>query len=141
MTPEEILKTVEEILNTRGKERDLASGERTIPKAVTAFNSLTGHTLSFEDGWIFMQILKLTRMREGNFKKDDYMDNVGYAVLLAEEAINTKDSFHGPTGALQVCPDNDDGKHVFERWAGFSSGGHCKCGATLTELATLNELG
>lgn len=85
---------IDDVKNTivdRGKERDLEDGERTIPRCVVAFNSITGHDLSNEDGWLFMQILKMCRSLQGSYKYDDYRDGVGYAALRAEEAIMTED--------------------------------------------------
>jgi hypothetical protein len=70
----------------RGKERDQADGERTIPRCVTAFNAITGHELSNTDGWLFMEILKKCRSVQGSYKYDDFRDGVGYAALRAEEA-------------------------------------------------------
>jgi hypothetical protein len=70
----------------RGIERDQPDGERTIPRCVTAFNAITGHTLSKTDGWLFMEILKKCRSVQGAYKYDDYRDGVGYAALRAEEA-------------------------------------------------------
>ncbi len=86
-----ILNDVKDTIVGRGKERDQPEGERTIPKCVTAFNSITGHGLSNEDGWLFMQILKLCRSVQGSYKYDDYRDGVGYAALRAEEAKITED--------------------------------------------------
>lgn len=84
-----ILDHVAEIIAVRGNERDLEDGERTMPRCVSAFNAITGNALSNEDGWMFMQLLKLCRSHRGRFKEDDYYDNLGYAALLAEEAFNT----------------------------------------------------
>ncbi len=75
----------------RGVERDQPDGERTIPRCVTAFNAITGHTLSNTDGWLFMSILKQCRSVQGAYKYDDYRDGVGYAALRAEEARMEED--------------------------------------------------
>jgi len=83
-----LLDEVAMILGSRGQERDKEEGERTMPGVVPVFNLITGHTLSVEDGWLFMLILKLVRMRGGVFKDDDYYDAIGYASLMAEEAFN-----------------------------------------------------
>jgi hypothetical protein len=85
-----LLEKTAEILNSRGQERDKDEGERTIPQLVTVFNALTGHNLSNEDGWIFMLLLKLVRMRGGVHKDDDYLDAIGYSALLAEQAIRNR---------------------------------------------------
>jgi hypothetical protein len=85
-----LLKEAAEILTDRGVERDKDEGERAMPHLVTVFNALTGHNLSNEDGWTFMLLLKLVRMRGGVHKDDDYLDAIGYSALLAEEAIRNK---------------------------------------------------
>jgi hypothetical protein len=76
---------------SRGEERDQPDGERTIPRCVTAFNAITGHKLSNEDGWMFMEVLKQCRSVQGAYKYDDYRDRLGYAALAAEEARMTEE--------------------------------------------------
>lgn len=75
-----------ELMEERGKSRDKPSGERSMSRCVDAFNAMTGHNLSVEDGWMFMIYLKHARMRAGAFNRDDYEDAVAYAALMAEEA-------------------------------------------------------
>ena len=86
-----LLMETADILGSRGKERDKEEGERTIPQLVPLFNQITGHKLSNEDGWLFMLMLKLVRMRGGSFKDDDYLDAIGYAALMAEQSIKDND--------------------------------------------------
>lgn len=81
-------KKAAELMADRGKERDQADGERSMARAVKAFNAMTGHDLSTEDGWLFMVYLKHSRMRGGMFKQDDYEDAVAYEALMAEEALD-----------------------------------------------------
>ena len=83
---EEIMDDAKSTISDRGKERDMPDGERTIPRCVTAFNAITGYTLSNEDGWLFMQVLKQCRSKQGKYKYDDFRDGIGYAALRAEEA-------------------------------------------------------
>ena len=91
MKADEVLDYVKGVIAQRGEQRDLTSGERTIPRCVAAFNSVKGkRVLTNEDGWMFMEILKLCRMQDGKFVFDDYADNCGYAALLAEEALKTQ---------------------------------------------------
>ena len=97
MGKQQIEWVIDDVKNTiidRGKERDLEDGERTIPRCVTAFNSISGHKLSNEDGWLFMQCLKMCRSVQGSYKYDDYRDGVGYAALRAEEARMTEEKRH-----------------------------------------------
>ena len=74
------------LMDDRGKERDKEDGERSMARTVAAFNAMTGHALSEEEGWAFMVYLKLARMQGGSFKLDDYEDCVAYTALMAEAA-------------------------------------------------------
>jgi len=84
------LRRATEVLAERGKNYDDGQ-ERSMSKIVEAFNSITGHTLSERDGWLFMQVLKLVRLTttEG-YHRDSYEDNVAYAALMAESAAKNK---------------------------------------------------
>lgn len=75
------------LMEERGKQRDSENGERSMARCVHAFNAMTGHQLSTEDGWLFMIYLKHSRMRAGGFTQDDYEDAVAYEALMGEEAI------------------------------------------------------
>jgi len=61
-------------------------GERSIQSTVEMFNTLTGHTLTAEQGWAFMTILKLVRSQQGAFKSDNYEDGAAYFALMGEQA-------------------------------------------------------
>lgn len=73
----------------RATERDREGGERSMKACVEAFNALTGHKLSEEDGWLFMAVLKMSRSRGGNFRADDFVDGAAYMALAGEAAANT----------------------------------------------------
>ena len=62
------------------------NGERSIQSTVAMFNTLTGHTLTAEQGWAFMTILKLVRSQQGAFKSDNYEDGAAYFALMGEQA-------------------------------------------------------
>lgn len=70
----------------RAKSRDAQGGERSMASTVAAFNALTGHNLTEEEGWEFMILLKLVRGRQGGFRADDYVDGAAYCGLLGEAA-------------------------------------------------------
>lgn len=72
-------------MKDRASQRDnSANGERSMAATIKAFNALTGHTLTEENGWEFMILLKLVRGRQGNFRMDDYTDAAAYSALLGE---------------------------------------------------------
>jgi hypothetical protein len=70
----------------RAASRDMDSGERSMARAVAAFNTLYGHALSETEGWQFMSLLKKSRSAEGAYREDDHTDDVAYAALAAESA-------------------------------------------------------
>lgn len=73
-------------LADRAASRDAGDGERSMARAVAAFNTLYGHELTETEGWQFMSILKKSRGAEGAYREDDYVDDVAYAALAAESA-------------------------------------------------------
>lgn len=81
-----ILNKAAKIQQERAAQRDAPDGERSMARAVAAFNALTGWGLTETDGWLFMMQLKASRAQHGAFVADDYDDFVGYASLWAESA-------------------------------------------------------
>lgn len=78
-------------MRDRAAQRDNHSnGERSMAATVKAFNALTGHNLTEENGWEFMILLKLVRGRQGDFRMDDYTDAAAYSALLGECASNSR---------------------------------------------------
>jgi hypothetical protein len=65
-------------------------GERSIPATVDAFNAVTGHCLTHEQGWLFMCLLKLVRSQQGEYKADNYEDLAAYSALLGEQAAKDR---------------------------------------------------
>lgn len=65
-----------------------AEGERSIGKAVEAFNTITGDGLMNTDerGWLFMTILKMVRAQSGSLRMDSYEDGAAYFALAGESA-------------------------------------------------------
>lgn len=72
-------------MHDRASTYDAPGGERSMGKAVTAFNAITGHTLSESEGWLFLQVLKDVRLftRTG-YHADSAEDCIAYAALKAE---------------------------------------------------------
>lgn len=70
----------------RASTYDAPAGERSMTKTVAAFNTITGHSLTEEQGWLFMEVLKIVRSQQGEFKQDNYEDAVAYAALRGEAA-------------------------------------------------------
>lgn len=75
-----------EHLNDRAITYDKPNGERSMAKTVAAFNVLTGHQLTEEQGWKFMALLKLARSEQGEYKADSFEDGCAYIALAGEAA-------------------------------------------------------
>lgn len=81
----EILREAAEVIEERGKLRDTEGGERSMSRAVAAYNALCGDSMEGElQGWLFMCCLKLARATAGSTHLDDWTDLAGYAALAAE---------------------------------------------------------
>lgn len=70
----------------RAVSRDTPDGERSMACAVNAFNAMFGKDLTEQQGWQFMELLKMSRSKGGNFRLDDYVDGAAYAALAGEAA-------------------------------------------------------
>ena len=79
-----------QIIQERGEERDSDGGERSMAATVNAFNAMFGHSLTEEQGWQFMVLLKMARSKGGKFRADDYSDQTGYSALAGECAARTR---------------------------------------------------
>ena len=66
-------------------------GERSIPSVVKAFEAITGHSLTNEQGWLFMALLKMVRTQKGDYRADNYEDLAAYSALMGEQAFDDKD--------------------------------------------------
>ncbi len=78
---------------SRAQLRDQPTGERSMARTVAAFNAMFGEAiraadgqLTEEQGWMFMELLKMSRGAAGNYHQDDHADRVSYAALAAEAA-------------------------------------------------------
>ena len=77
-------------MEDRAKTYDTPGGERSMGKTVSAFNVITGQTLTEEAGWLFMEILKQVRSQQGDYRADSYEDLVAYAALRGECAARER---------------------------------------------------
>lgn len=74
-------------MSDRAATYDKPHGERSVPATVEAFNAITGHSLTVEQGWLFMALLKAVRAQSGAYKSDNYEDFAAYAGLMGEAAF------------------------------------------------------
>lgn len=69
---------------------DSPQGERSMGKTVAMFNTLHNKDLTEEQGWQFMEILKMVRSSQGNYRLDNYVDGSSYASLAGESAARDR---------------------------------------------------
>lgn len=85
MTAQNILTTAKSIMDERAKQYDQPSGERSMGKAVAAFNAVTGQELTVPQGWLLMAMLKMVRDNTAQSPHTDSLhDLVAYAALYGE---------------------------------------------------------
>ena len=80
----DILQRSADLLKERGKQYDTADGRSSMDRAVTAFNAITGHTLTEADGWLLMQMVKDARQwAKQGYHADSAEDCISFAALKA----------------------------------------------------------
>lgn len=85
MKAQEFLHKAAALMDERGKQYDQPEGERSMGRAVKAFNAITRHRLSEADGWLLLQVLKDVRQWQNpTYHADSAEDCVAYASLKAE---------------------------------------------------------
>jgi len=84
MRVEGFLDKAKDELVDRAAQRDSPDGERSMRRCVEAFNALYGTSLTETQGWQFMSLLKKARSVQGEYREDDYVDDVAYAALAGE---------------------------------------------------------
>lgn len=77
-------------LSDRAVTYDKPDGERSMAKTVAAFNAIYDLGMTEVQGWHFMELLKMVRSSQGDFKSDNFEDGAAYAALAGESAYNSK---------------------------------------------------
>lgn len=92
MKAPEILTRSAEIMAERAKQYDSPQGERSMGKAVAAFNAITGQSLSEANGWLLMALLKMVRDNTTTEPHADSInDLVAYGALYGEARLASMD--------------------------------------------------
>lgn len=72
-------------MHDRASTYDKPEGERSMGRAVQAFNAITGRSLTEAEGWLFMAMLKAVRSETRvEPHQDSLEDLIAYAALYAE---------------------------------------------------------
>lgn len=88
MKATEILQKAASIMEERGKQYDKENGERSMGKAIAAFNAIKSESLSESDGWLLLAILKMVRDNTKPQPHDDSIhDLVAYSALYGESRL------------------------------------------------------
>ena len=77
-------------MKDRAVTYDKPQGERSMGATVAAFNAVTGHQLTEEQGWLFQVLLKVVRSQQGAFRLDCYEDGAAYFGLMGEAAFSER---------------------------------------------------
>jgi hypothetical protein len=85
----QLLVDVDLILRERTGQYDQRGGERSMGRAVAAFNEIKGlEVLSESDGWLLMALLKMVRDQSRAIAHEDSCkDLIGYAALYGESRL------------------------------------------------------
>ena len=90
MTASDFLGAALNHLGDRASTYDNPTGERSMGRTVEAFNAITGHMLTEEQGYLFMCLLKQVRSQQGKYKSDNFEDLTAYAALMGECAAKVR---------------------------------------------------
>lgn len=86
----DILAQAEKEMADRARTYDKPEGERSMGATVEAFYAVTGHSLTEEQGWLFMALLKSVRSQQGEYRADSYTDGAAYFALAGESAARMR---------------------------------------------------
>lgn len=89
-TAPNILKAAASHMQDRAATYDRPQGERSMGATVEAFNAITGHKLTEEQGWLLMILLKAVRSQQGAYRADSYEDGAAYFALAGEAAYSNR---------------------------------------------------
>lgn len=79
------LSKAKSLMEERGKTYDTSGNERSMGRAVSAFNAVTGRDLKESEGWLLLQLLKDVRQwSKPDYHADSAEDCIAYAALKAE---------------------------------------------------------
>ena len=87
-----ILEYAVEEMRDRASTYDKPEGERSMAATVKAFGAITGVAMTEQQGWQFMEVLKMVRSNQGRYKLDSFIDGAAYAALAGEAAARSNDT-------------------------------------------------
>lgn len=85
ITAPDLLQVAHKHMSDRAATYDKPEGERSMGKAVHAFNAITDRDLTEAEGWLLLQVLKDVRLwQRPGYHADSAEDCIAYAALKAE---------------------------------------------------------
>jgi hypothetical protein len=90
MTAPSILRAAISHMEDRAKTYDKPEGERSMGATVEAFRAVSGVSMTEEQGWLFMSLLKAVRSQQGAYRADSYEDGAAYFALAGEAAMRDR---------------------------------------------------
>lgn len=125
MKAPEILTRSAEIMAERAKQYDSPEGERSMGKAVAAFNAVTGQSLSEANGWLLMALLKMVRDNTTDKPHEDSInDLVAYGALYGEARLSTNYESDWIEWCGGECPVREDATVEVKLRSGKSNNRH-----------------
>ena len=90
-TAQGLLSKARDHMLDRAATYDKPEGERSMGRAVEAFNAITGRDLEESEGWLLLQVLKDVRDRQRREPHVDSLEDcIAYAALKAEARLAGK---------------------------------------------------
>jgi hypothetical protein len=86
MNAKTFLERASEEMQDRAHTYDSPQGERSMGATVRAFDAVSGVSMTEEQGWLFMALLKAVRSQQGAYRDDSYVDGAAYFALAGEAA-------------------------------------------------------
>lgn len=129
MKADELLSKAAQHMQDRAATYDKPEGERSMGKAVQAFNAITGRDLTEPEGWLLLQVLKDVRLfqRQG-YHADSAEDCIAYAALKAEakagEVVPVADADRWIEWNGGSCPVDQDAMVEIKRRDGGTYAAH-----------------
>jgi len=89
ITAQQLLNKAQTHMQARAATYDKPEGERSMEATVTAYNAITGHSLTEANGWLLMAVLKMVRDNQRiEAHVDSVEDFVAYSSLYGEARLN-----------------------------------------------------
>lgn len=115
MKADDILQEGRKLLVQRGVQRDQPEGERSMPAVIAAFNALTNHQLTEQQGWLLMALVKIKRSQTGTPDPDHYIDGANYVALAGEAALAAGDPTAVVRDQCRMLKDLEESEQMLAR--------------------------